>query len=144
MRLKKPEDEPFEIPLIPMIDCMLVLIIYFLVSTTMKQMEKELPIQLPHSAASLDKEQTPDVLVLGLDKKHNKYLNSTPITTEALHDKLAEAGKAAKKPRVRIDADQSAVYSDVIELVEMCQFNNLRDVGLHTRKSDDPKFKDAR
>lgn len=134
MRAKKSEEEPFEIPLIPMIDCMLVLIIYFLVSTTMKKMEKELPIVTPYSAASVEAEETPDLVVLGLDKDHNKYFNSTPITTEALHDKLAELANSAVKPRVRIDADKDAVYSDIVELMELCQFNGLREVGFHTRR----------
>lgn len=134
MRAKKTEEEPFEIPLIPMIDCMLVLIIYFLVSTTMKKMEKELPIELPHSAASVEVEETPELIVLGVDKAHNKYLNSKLIKTEALMEELKKAGAMAVKPRVRIDADRNTVYSDIVELMEMCQFNGLRDVGLHTRR----------
>lgn len=134
MRAKKIEEEPFEIPLIPMIDCMLVLIIYFLVSTTMKKMEKELPIQLPHSAASTEVEETPDLIVLGLDKNHNKYLNSSQISTEALHQQLADLAKQEPKPRIRIDADRDTVYSDIVEVMEICQFNGLRDVGLHMRR----------
>ena len=137
MRAKKPEDEPFEIPLIPMIDCMLVLIIYFLVSTTMKKMEKELPIVLPNSAASVEVEEAPDLIVLGVDKAHNKYLNAKQIGTEALMSELAKAAANPKKPRIRIDADRETVYSDIVELMEMCQFNGLRDVGLHTRRSGD-------
>src|SRR2546422_11109220 len=112
MKLKRREEEPFEIPLIPMIDAMLVIIIYFLVSTTMKKMERELPLQLPAAAASVDKEETPDMLILGLDKAGNKYWGATPITTEALHQRLTDAAKAEKKPRVRLDADAGCVYSN--------------------------------
>src|SRR5262245_29252530 len=103
MRVKKPEEEPFEIPLIPMIDCMLVLIIYFLVSTTMEKMEKVLPIITPHSDASVEVEETPELIILSLDKAGNKYYNSTQVTTQALHQKLEEAAKAVKKPVIRID-----------------------------------------
>jgi len=134
MKIKRREEESFEIPLIPMIDCMLVIIIYFLVSTTMKKMERELPLQLPSSSASVDKEETPDLLILGLDKAGNKYWAGAPISTEALHERLTEAAKAEKKPRVRLDADAGCVYSNVIELIELCQFHGLSDVGLHTRK----------
>ena len=44
MRTKKPDEEPFEIMLIPMIDCLLVIIIFFLVATTLKNRAKELPL----------------------------------------------------------------------------------------------------
>ena len=68
MRTKKPEEEPFEIMLIPMIDCMLVIIIFFLVATTLKDRAKELPLELPESAAAASVEQTPDTLIIGVDK----------------------------------------------------------------------------
>ena len=45
MRTKKPDEEPFEIMLIPMIDCLLVIIIFFLVATTLKNRAKELPLE---------------------------------------------------------------------------------------------------
>jgi biopolymer transport protein ExbD len=133
MRIKQEEEETFEIPLIPMIDCLLVLIIYFLVATTMKKMEKEMPLQLPASAAALKKEETPQMLILGLDKAGHKYVNALPVTTEIFHQRLEEAGKGSVHPRVRIDADRDARYEDVIELVALCQFQGLQDVGLHTR-----------
>jgi len=134
VRIKQEEDEAFEIPLIPMIDCMLVIIIYFLVSTTMKKMEKELPIELPPSSASVMKEEEPKLIILGLDKTGNKYFNALPVTTALFHERLAAAAKQSPAPRVRIDADRDARYEDVIELVALCQFQGLNNVGLHTRK----------
>jgi len=134
MRVKQEEEEPFEIPLIPMIDCMLVLIIYFLVSTTMKKMEKELPIELPDSGAAVQKEELPQMVILGLDKAGNKYFNALPVTTEVFHQKIEEIAKTQPKARIRIDADKDSRYEDVIELVSLCQFQGLTAIGLHTRR----------
>lgn len=139
MRIKAEEEESFEIPLIPMIDCMLVIIIYFLVSTTMKKMEKELPVELPVSSASVLKEEEPKLVVLGLDKAGNKYFNALPVTTAIFHERLEEAAKQSPPPRIRIDADRDARYEDVIELVALCQFQRLRNVGLHTRNESAKK-----
>ena len=52
-------------------------------------------------------------------------------TTEVLLQRVREAAKNPNT-RVRIDADRDARYIDVIELVEMCQFEGLRNVGLRT------------
>ena len=86
MRTRKPEEEPFEIMLIPMIDCMLVIIIFFLVATTLKNREKELPLELPESAAAASIEQPPDILIIGVDKEGRTYLGSgdrvEPVDTE--------------------------------------------------------------
>jgi biopolymer transport protein ExbD len=131
---KKHADQDFEIPLIPMIDCMFVLLVFFLVATTLKRTERELPIDLPQSGAALNMEQKEDTLVIGVDRNGQKFFGSEPVSTEILHQRLSAAALANPNRRVRIDADVSTPYVAVVELVEMCQFNNLRNVGFHTRK----------
>ena len=130
---RRSEDEAFEINLVPMIDCMLILLIFFMVATTIKHAEKQLPIELPAASASVNAAADSDLLTLAVDKKGQKYLRSEPISTELLHHQLADI--AAKNPAqpVRIDADRLAAYEQVVEIVELCQFYGLRNVSLHTR-----------
>lgn len=134
MKVKnKHAEQDFEIPLIPMIDCLFVLLVFFLVATTLKKTEKELPLELPQSGAAFDVEQKEDVIILGLDRSGQKYFGSEAVTTEILHQRLAAAALENPERRVRLDADATAPYASVVELVEMCQFNNLRNVGFRTR-----------
>lgn len=130
---RRKDDEAFEINLVPMIDCMLILLIFFMVATTVKHMEKELPIELPFSSAAIPKDAGENLLILAVDAQGNKYLGSTAISREDLFRTLDKAGRQTVKPRIRIDADRNTRYEDIIELVELCQFNSLRDIGLHTR-----------
>ncbi len=139
MRTKKPEEEPFEIMLIPMIDCMLVIIIFFLVATTLKNRAKELPLDLPESAAALNIEQPPDLLIIGIGKDGRTFLGSgdliEPVDTERLHQRLRAAAKLNPNQRVRIDGDRNARFEDIVHIVDLCQFEGLKNVGLHTRKN---------
>ena len=130
---KKHADQDFEIPLIPMIDCLFVLLVFFLVATTLKKTEKELPINLPLSGAAIDAEQKEDVLVLSVDSKGQKFFGSEPVTTELMHQRLTAAALADPNRRVRLDADVSTPYVAVVELIELCEFNNLRNVGFRTK-----------
>jgi biopolymer transport protein ExbD len=133
------EDEAFELPLIPMIDCMLVIIIYFLVSTTMKHTEPELPIDLPPSGASVEAPVEEDLLVIGVDAQGQRYLNGEVVTTALLHETLkARAQATPGEKKVRIDADQSLPYRDLVEVIELCQFWGFRSIGLHTRDAGKP------
>lgn len=134
-RRKQHVDQDFEIPLIPMIDCLFVLLVFFLVATTLKKTEKELPINLPLSGAALDAEQKEDILVLGVDSSGQKYFGSEPVTTELMHQRLAAAALANPNRRVRLDADVNTPYVAVVELIELCEFNNLRNVGFRTKNS---------
>jgi len=131
---KKSADQDFEMPLIPMIDMMFVLLLFFLVATTLKKTEKELPMKLPQSGAAIDTEQKDDTLVIGVDRNGQKYLDTNLVSTDLLMQRLAAA--AAEKPdrSVRIDADVDTPYKSIVELLEMCEFNNLRNVGFHTKK----------
>lgn len=130
---RRKDEESFEINLVPMIDCMLILLIFFMVATTLKHMEKELPIELPASSASVARDAEENLIVLGVDERGNKYIGGNTVSREELIRTLDKAGRQNVKPRVRIDADRNTRYEEVIELVELCQFNSLREIGLHTR-----------
>src|SRR5438874_537007 len=100
---RRREEEAIEINLIPMIDCMLILLIFFMVATTIKHYEKELPIELPRADAAINKQVEEDLLVLAVDQRGQKYIKGTPVTTELLHDRLKSTPPTQ---RVRIDADR--------------------------------------
>ena len=139
MRVKKATEEPFEIMLIPMIDCMLVIIIFFLVATTLKTREKELPLNLPTSSAALNVEQPASLFIIGVDRSGQPYLNTGtglgPVDTERLHQRIREVALANPNQRVRIDADRGTRFEDVIHVLDLCEFEGLKNVGLHTKSA---------
>ena len=143
MRTRKPEEEPFEIMLIPMIDCMLVIIIFFLVATTIKNREKELPLELPESAAAASVEQPPDIFIIGIDKEGRAYLGTgdrvEAVDTERLHQRIRDVAKVNPGQRIRIDGDRNTRFEDIIHIVDLCQFEGLKNVGLHTKKNAGPR-----
>ena len=151
MRIRKPEDEPFEINLIPMIDCMLVIIIFFLVATTLKQKETdkekdqdpakptpELAVVLPDSLAELSAASPPDVFVIGLDGSGRVFLPRLdahlPVDQARLHQEVRRLARTeGAEARVRIDADRGARFEEVVRILDLCAFEGLRHVGFHTR-----------
>jgi len=137
MCVRKTEDEPFEIMLIPMIDCMLVIIIFFLVATTLKNKHKELPLELPDAGAALTVVQPDDLFIIGVDKAGKVYLSSgsgvEPVDNERLHREVRQAAQAGAGRHVRIDADRNTRFEDVVRVLDLCNFEGLRNVGLHTR-----------
>jgi biopolymer transport protein ExbD len=134
MRIRNHDEENFELPLVPMIDMMLVLLIFFMVATTLKDTQPQLPVTLPDSSASLDVKVEPNVLVIGIDSLGQKYLDGNPTTSEDLTRRLALAAKDPTQP-VRLDIDRDARYEQIVEVLDLCQFEGLKNVGFHTRKS---------
>lgn len=133
IRHRRSAENP-ELQMAPLIDCVFLLLIFFLLATTLKKIEKELPLELPHSAAAVDIPEEPDLLIISVDRAGRKYIGSEPMGTRALHRYIKDAAQKDPDRRVRVDADELTRYRDVVEVIELCQFEGLRNVGLHTRK----------
>jgi len=128
-----------EINVIPLVDITLVILIIFMVTTSFEKKKPTppsepplvLPVELPYAAAAVEQPDAEETLVLGVDRNGRKYIGADPVTTEVFQQRLKEA--AAKNPqrRIRIDADREARYLDVVEVIELCEFEGLRNVGLH-------------
>lgn len=141
MRIRRSEDDNLELQMASMMDCIFILLIFFVVTTTMKKVQKVLPIELPESAAALSKPEPAKETVLSVDAAGQKYFNGEPVTTTALLDRLKEVALADPQQALRLDADREARYSDIVELVEAAQFQGLRNIELKTRNSPVPVIK---
>ena len=139
MRIDLGDDEQPEIGLIALIDCIFFLLMYFMVATSFRhpdgeKPEKDMPIVLPTSQVSLDRATAgPAPLVIGVDVNGAFYIDHKEVSTQALHDLLKR--EAARNPAraIRIDGDQSTRYQDIVHVLELCQFEGLAKVSMHTR-----------
>jgi biopolymer transport protein ExbD len=136
MRIRNDAEETFEMPLVPMIDMMLVILIFFMVATTLKDTKPELPVQLPDSAASIKTQVDPKQLVIGIDQLGTRFIDGNPITTENLRIRLQQAAAQDPLQPVRLDIDRNTRYEQIVEILDLCEFEGLKNVAFHTRKDD--------
>lgn len=139
MRLDLGADEPPEIGLIALIDCIFFLLMFFMIATSFKQpdaakQDKELPVVLPTAQISLDRATaSPSPLIIGVDRSGGLYFEGRTVTTQGMLDILkGEAARNTQRP-IRIDGDQSTRYQDIVRVLEMCQFEGFTKISMHTR-----------
>ena len=132
MRIKLDDDDAVEIQMAPLIDCVFLLLIFFLVATTLKTISRELPVELPYVEAAIDVPEAPNLLAIGVDKERNLYVNGTPANRQLIIDLLHKASQSGQP--VRLDADREVAYEAVLELIELCHIQGIANVGFHTRK----------
>ena len=139
MRIDLGDDEPPEIGLIALIDCIFFLLMFFMVATSFKHQEdgkppKVLPITLPESAISLDKGRSAgEGVVIGVDVKGGVYWGREPVTTVVLRERLHAAAQRDPNQPVRIDGDTQVPYQEVVHLLDLCQFEGLTHIAMHAR-----------
>lgn len=116
------------INVIPLIDVMVVLIIFLLLTTHFDD-PKSMNITPPaaESAAKAgDTEATP--IVLAVDKAGALFLNSAPVARDAVEAALRDVAKRAKNPTVLVVADEAAPTKDTVFALD-----KARVAGLPTR-----------
>ncbi|MFC3147949.1 ExbD/TolR family protein [Piscinibacterium candidicorallinum] len=139
MRIDLGHDEEPEIGLIALIDCIFFLLMFFMVATSFKQVdqarkEKELAIQLPQATATLVAAQAAKAapLVITLNAQGSVFIDNTPLSLQALHDRLRE--EAARNPArpIRLDGDRRTPYQHIVRVLDLAQFEGLTQVSLRT------------
>ena len=126
-------DDP-DISMSPLIDCVFLLLIFFLVSSMTKVKSKEIPVDLPASEAAVKLRPTDKQSVIGLDAEGRFYWNGQPCTTNFLLEQLRELCIADPGRRIRIDMDRSTPFGRFAEVMDACQFYNLSNIGISTNE----------
>jgi biopolymer transport protein ExbD len=137
MRVRLDEEVDVAVQMAPLIDCVFLLLIFFLVATTLKKIEKELPLDLPEASAAVGMQLEDNMTIVSVDREGNLYLGSEPVGQGYLMEKLREA---AQRPghRIRIDADREAPVWAAVQVLDMCEFEGLGNVGIKTKQA--PEF----
>lgn len=132
MRVNMDDGDVVDINMGPLIDCVFLLLIFFLVSTTMKKPEEEIAVELPQSAISampnLDKAPT----VIAIDADGVFYWDAVPIGQSELHRRIKEIGAADPEQHIRIDVDRNSPSRYLVQVMDLCAFEGLKNYAIHT------------
>ena len=114
-------EEP-EINFIPLIDVLLVILIFLMVTTTYSRFA-ELKINLPTAEAQKPPERL-DQIEIGVDAKGAYSVNKNVVgaaNREALTVELKRAAGGMKDPVIVINADAEASHQSVVRVMEAAQ-----------------------
>jgi len=130
------EKEQLEINLVPMIDVMLVILIFLMITTTYSKYT-ELQINLPSADADKQHERASEVNVL-VNAQGQYVVNHTPlafVSVEQLAGELKRASGAASEPVVVISADANASHQSVVRVMEAARAAGLQQITFTTQAS---------
>ncbi len=130
------QDEP-EINLIPMIDVLLVVVIFLMVTTTYSKFS-ELQINLPQANGDVVKAKPSEVTV-SIDALGNYQVNKTPVTfsnVQSLAQVLKQAAKGSPETVIIIDADAKTTHQSVVNVMEAGREAGLTRITFATQKTN--------
>ena len=133
LRGRSVREDP-EINFIPLIDVLLVILIFLMVTTTY-QRYAELQITLPEADAEAAKERPREINV-AIDAQGRYVIEKTVFTwtnAGALADELRRAAANAKDPVIIISADASATHQSVVNVMEAARQAGLVHITFATQ-----------
>ena len=116
----------------PLIDCVFLLLIFFLVATMYKKKDRDIDIVPPESSSAIKIPPDDDQIVIGVTEFGETYLQGEPISKTSLHSELRDIGATDPSRQIRLDAHYSAPFEKVVEVLDICKFRGLTNVGIRT------------
>ena len=120
--------------MVPMIDVVLQLILYFMVSTTLI-LTPGIKLILPSSSTS--QLEFMDKLMVTVVSRDEIYLNEERVTLTVLDQRLSGYTEEQKNglKGVVLEGDQAISYSLVIEVLDTLRRNGFKGINMRTRES---------
>jgi biopolymer transport protein ExbD len=118
MNFRRTREEEPEINLIPLIDVLLMALIFLIVTTSFST-ESQLRIRLPEASAET-KENLPSLRVT-IDAKGQYYIDNQQLlnaTSEVLRNAMIHAAGSNKDPLIIINADAQTPHAAVIRVMD--------------------------
>ncbi len=134
MKFKRPAQDPLELNLTPLIDCLLFLIIFFMLSTTFSKTGK-LQIQLPKADAAMVAGKAKAIEV-SVDARGQYAVNGKPLAGKdaaVLREAIVSSTAGKRDMPFIISADGMAPHQAVVTVMDLAGQLGFRNLGIGTR-----------
>jgi biopolymer transport protein ExbD len=123
MKISRNTPKKARIEIIPMIDTMFFLLVFFMIATLSMTSQSSLPVNLPHANSALNDKQ--QVYTLTLTKDNQLFCDQEPVASpEEAAQRLVQRSKD-QQMSVIINADRSVAHGRVVELMDA-----IRQIGI--------------
>ena len=130
MRIRQQEtEEEAAVNLMPLIDMVFLLLIFFLVATTFAQEERDLSVQLPGAALAKPLSAPPQQLIINVQADGTAIVGTRKHTFKELAEVLVRVARDQPDRQVLIRADERSLHLYFARVAGIC-----REVGINEVK----------
>jgi biopolymer transport protein ExbD len=133
VKIKKGNDM-MQLPVVPLLDTLLVVLIFFLVASKVAEAEKELPIQAPYAGEAQALTARPAEMVINIDQTGHYFIGDLPATLHEL-DVALHNGWLSSHGRlpVTLRCDERCPWKHVVQVIDCCKKNKVHDYHVTTK-----------
>ena len=112
------------IMIIPMIDIVFFLLVFFMVGTLYMNTEQQIPLNLPSTSTSTAKSIEP--IIITLTTSHKLYIDNREISADNLSQEVQDIVRTTPRQAFVIRASKDVYYNEVIALLDMLKVNGAK------------------
>jgi biopolymer transport protein ExbD len=131
MRLPSSAKKKARIEIIPMIDTMFFLLVFFMIATLAMTLQRGMPVNLPTASSTTQKVK--EQVSLTLTEDGTLYYNKEPIALDDLETRLTAVLQADPDPTVVINADEKISHGRVIEVMDHVRLSGISNMAIATK-----------
>jgi biopolymer transport protein ExbD len=128
---RRERDEEAALGLTPLIDVVLLLLIFYMVTTAF--VDREIELQLPESQSSAVPEEKKK-FTIELGQRGELALNGELITVEILDRRIGREARADNIRAVEIRADKNVIHGRVVEVLGVVKKHGVENVGIAVKQ----------
>ena len=125
--------ERVDVPITPMIDCVFLLLIFFMVSSTLHRQETDIGLTLPGTVAQAEPLGLPDEQRIQVLPDGSILLNEAAYDLDELEPLLGRFAQASRlagnDAMVIIEADDAARHQRVVDVLNACAAAGVENVS---------------
>lgn len=113
------------IPIVSLIDIMVILLIFFVATTTFEKDKTQMKITLPESKSLGGEASTPEVRVaISIDEQQHVFLDGKPVELETLAAAITTMKESTPGLKLELQADTTAALGKLVKV-----WDALREAG---------------
>jgi biopolymer transport protein ExbD len=136
---KKHQANPIAFQIAPMVDFLLVLLCYSIMSQIFTQWEAEIDVKLPTASTAEIQQRLPGEIILNVMRDGSTVVNGRTLREGDLESLLKRLVKLFPGQPVLIRADRQTAYEHVIRVLDLCRQADIWNIsfaaGLSEKKS---------
>jgi biopolymer transport protein ExbD len=137
MRLQRRSRKKARIEIIPMIDTIFFLLVFFMISTLSMAQYRGMPVNLPKAASG---QQAPaESAAITIDSQGRLFLDKEPVEKTRLGDLLRQQRAQNADLLVVINADDGVEHGRVVEVMDIVRTANIARMAIAVKPKQESK-----
>lgn len=119
-----------------MIDIMLVLLMFFILSYKFASDETDLDIKVPTSKEGVDSSRVGGEILVNVRADGTVVVEGKQLSLEQLQEKLAGVVKIYKDQPIRLRGDGNVMYQKMVQIIDACRKAGVWNISFATQRPD--------